>query len=719
MAETFRPPQNVRDEAKRALKWIADGFAGSGFTDTGRARASQLARGDGLSAETILRMYSYLARHEVDKQGKGFNPGDEGYPSAGRVAWAAWGGDAGFTWSAKVREQLSARAALLEGQSMIKRDMMEDSVPDLPEELCELLADVVVFYFRSHGAHWNVKGSDFSEYHSLFNQIYEDVYGSIDPIAENMRKLGCLAPFRLADFMMMTEIADAEVGQDPMALARDLLLANDIVLDQISDTFDCATMLGQQGIANFLADRMDKHQYWKWQLTVSLGEEVTQPQPDPLNAQGIDEDDIEEEMPMAMSMYSERKAIGQSDLPLADREMAWDASKAESAVRAFAGGDNIDFTKYAKAFFYVDESAPDKFGSYKLQFADVVDGELKAVPRGIFAVAGVLSGARGGVDIPESDKSEIENKVSAYYDRMANEFDDAEMVAPFERAASARIGQGSFVSWNSSGGRARGKVVKVITKGTAASSDGYEMQATAEVPVFQIRIYEAKNNGYIPTEKIVVHKAEALTIITSLPAPRSEEIDMELRKSRMASAERFEMSTEIRAMDAGTGELRIGGYAAQFNKEATGLSFREVIAPGAFKRTLQSNEPVYLLVNHDTTGIPLASTSGGTLNLSEDEIGLRMEADLDPANPKAQELFSAISRGDIAKMSFAFTVAPNGSTREEGLRTLSDVNLFEVSAVTWPAYNDTALGLRTLEDNEAEALELRKRLLELKQKFNK
>lgn len=194
---------------------------------------------------------------------------------------------------------------------------------------------------------------------------------------------------------------------------------------------------------------------------------------------------------------------------------------------------------------------------------------------------------------------------------------------------------------------------------------------------------------------------------------------VEERKSAIASAERFEMSTEIRAMDSGDGELRIAGYAAQFNKEATGLSFREMIAPGAFKRTLQSGEPVYLLVNHDTNGIPLASTAGGTLSLTEDEVGLRMEADLDPANPKAQELFSAISRGDIAKMSFAFTVAKDGSTRQDGLRTLNDVNLFEVSAVTWPAYNDTALGLRIAEDAEAEALELRRRLLELKQKFQK
>jgi HK97 family phage prohead protease len=515
MAETFRPPQGVRDEAKRALKWIADGFAGSGFTDVGRSRASQLARGDGLSAETILRMYSYLSRHEVDKQGSGFNLGDEGYPSAGRVAWAAWGGDAGFTWSAKVREQLSARAALLEGQSMSARDMMQDmmqeSVPEAPQGLYGIDTDVIPDAIMAADAAMDAA------------QDLLEPYEALDPII-------CQAYYLIK--------------------AADAALSNAIAALGLKDE----------------------------------DEEVSM-------------DQMPADMVSEMSMYS------------------------------------------------------------------------------------------------------------------ANE------VA--ERASSNRVGEGSFVSWDSSGGRARGKVVKVVSKGPATSSDGYTMEATPELPVFQIRIYESKNNGYIPTDKIVVHRADALTLISALPAPRSEEIDMELRKSRMASAERFEMSTEIRAMDSGNGELRIGGYAAQFNKEATGLSFREVIAPGAFKRSLQSGEPVYLLVNHDTNGIPLASTTGGTLNLSEDEVGLRMEADLDPANPKAQELFSAISRGDIAKMSFAFTVNQGGSTREEGLRTLTDVNLFEVSAVTWPAYNDTALGLRTEEDAEREALELRKRLLELKQKFTK
>lgn len=93
------PPQGVRDAARRALVWIAEGKAGSGFTDTGRARAVQLANGRPVSEETLGRMRSYFARHRGDKDAQGFNRGEDGYPTPGRVAWDAWGGDAGERWA--------------------------------------------------------------------------------------------------------------------------------------------------------------------------------------------------------------------------------------------------------------------------------------------------------------------------------------------------------------------------------------------------------------------------------------------------------------------------------------------------------------------------------------------------------------------------------------------------------------------------------------------
>lgn len=98
----YKPPQAVQSEARRALKWIEEGHAGQGFTDTGRKRASDLARGAAVSRETIGRIANYLARHEGDKKGPGWNAGDKEFPSPGRVAWAAWGGDPAKPWTAGI-----------------------------------------------------------------------------------------------------------------------------------------------------------------------------------------------------------------------------------------------------------------------------------------------------------------------------------------------------------------------------------------------------------------------------------------------------------------------------------------------------------------------------------------------------------------------------------------------------------------------------------------
>jgi len=310
---------------------------------------------------------------------------------------------------------------------------------------------------------------------------------------------------------------------------------------------------------------------------------------------------------------------------------------------------------------------------------------------------------------------EIKDKVSAYYSRMAKEFNDDSIKAPFEnRASAARIGEGSFVSWNTSNGRAKGKVEKVATKGQAKSSEGYTIEATPDHPAFIIRIYKEQGNGWVPTDVTTVHRPDILTVITALPAPRSEDVEMIEARKAMATAERITMTAEVRSVDTEDGSLKIGGYAATFNSEATGLNFREVIAPGAFTRALASADPVFLLVNHDMEGIPLASTQSGTLNLRQDSTGLYMEATLDPANPKAQELSSAVRRGDMDKMSFAFTVSPDGQTKDAGLRTLTDIErLYEVSVVTLPAYDSTSVGMRTAEEVD---LDLAKRKLSVKVK---
>ena len=104
MAKTYTPTSGMASAAKRALKWRADGKPGG--TLVGLARANQLKDRDPLTASTVLRMYSFFSRHEVDKQATGFSSGEEGFPSKGRVAWDLWGGNGGYSWSTAKRNQI-------------------------------------------------------------------------------------------------------------------------------------------------------------------------------------------------------------------------------------------------------------------------------------------------------------------------------------------------------------------------------------------------------------------------------------------------------------------------------------------------------------------------------------------------------------------------------------------------------------------------------------
>lgn len=131
------------------------------------------------------------------------------------------------------------------------------------------------------------------------------------------------------------------------------------------------------------------------------------------------------------------RVVGDMGLPIGDRERAWDSSAAEKRVAAWAGGDDFDPNKYRRAFLYQDEDSDPKLkGSYKLPFADVVDGTLTAIPRAVFAVAGVLQGSRGGVSIPESDQATIKNRVTALYRKMAKKFNDPSITPPWDKSNS-------------------------------------------------------------------------------------------------------------------------------------------------------------------------------------------------------------------------------------------------------------------------------------------
>ena len=101
---SYKPTEGMVTEAQRGLDWRRE--HGRGGTEVGIARARDIVNGKNLSESTVKRMYSFFSRHEVDKQGEGFSQGEDGYPSNGRIAWALWGGDAGYSWSRQIVERL-------------------------------------------------------------------------------------------------------------------------------------------------------------------------------------------------------------------------------------------------------------------------------------------------------------------------------------------------------------------------------------------------------------------------------------------------------------------------------------------------------------------------------------------------------------------------------------------------------------------------------------
>ena len=154
--------------------------------------------------------------------------------------------------------------------------------------------------------------------------------------------------------------------------------------------------------------------------------------------------------------------------------------------------------------------------------------------------------------------------------------------------------------------------------------------------------------------------------------------------------------TEIRAIDGD--KQVIEGHAAVFGVKSHDLGFREIIQPGAFSDAVMSDD-VRFLINH--RGLPIARTKSGTLRLTEDVKGLAFRAELDPKDPDVQRLVPKVRRGDLSEMSFAFGVRDRANDekwyRENGemVRSLLKVQLFDVSAVSFPAYPSTDLNARS------------------------
>jgi HK97 family phage prohead protease len=387
-----------------------------------------------------------------------------------------------------------------------------------------------------------------------------------------------------------------------------------------------------------------------------------------------------------------------------------------------------------------------------------------------------------------------------------------------KRVAPDAVDVGDYVSWNSAGGRAQGRITRIVRSGTLdVPETDFTLNADGENPAALIRVYERVRDGWEPRSPLVGHRFATLTKIEPLPEPSPEQDSRDVDLTvpayiRQAAAQGLEYHREglsgagvvertireatamargevsedkvVRAaawaarhrpdLDAQgarpdedgyptpgavahllwgiptggrysdavawfdrkaaqvkddrsigmevtpvsprtkgsevefrsfTGELRAEGdgntfvgYAAVFNSPSEPLPFIERIAPGAFSKSLRSRkQDIKLYVNHNSDML-LASRRSGTLRLSEDERGLRVEADL-PDTTAGRDIRELMRSGIVDKMSFGFQVDRKGDrwSDDGSERVLTSVRLFEVSVVTgFPAYEATTAAVRSL-----------------------
>lgn len=317
------------------------------------------------------------------------------------------------------------------------------------------------------------------------------------------------------------------------------------------------------------------------------------------------------------------------------------------------------------------------------------------------------------------------------------------------RAAPDELAVGDFVRWGSGDNVAQGRITRIVRDGEINVPDSsFTITGTEDDPAALIRIYRETEDQWNPTDTLVGHKFTTLSKIDDLDDGSSSDMDEPEPISRMQAlankliariepeesmtkdnkwldvARAIALKIDGPKVESKEPEVRVNttqfevraegdgmsftGYASVFNSPSEDLGgFIEYVAPGAFKRSLQSRNEVKLLWNHDA-GEPLASLRGGTMQLVEDEIGLKVTAQL-PNTTRGRDVAELLRTNVISEMSFGFNVIRDSWSRDGQTRTLESVRLFEASIVSFGAYKATTASVRSAPptinaDDLAEAL---------------
>ena len=136
----------------------------------------------------------------------------------------------------------------------------------LADQLKITQADAFVLYLKAHFYHWNIEGPNFPQYHDFLQNFYQDVFASVDSIAELIRTLDVYAPGTLSRLQSLTNIEESEVIPDAMTMVKNILAQNNVMLETLKKGYSMAEEEKQFGISNFLQDRIQAHEKHGWML---------------------------------------------------------------------------------------------------------------------------------------------------------------------------------------------------------------------------------------------------------------------------------------------------------------------------------------------------------------------------------------------------------------------------------------------------------------------
>ena len=275
------------------------------------------------------------------------------------------------------------------------------------------------------------------------------------------------------------------------------------------------------------------------------------------------------------------------------------------------------------------------------------------------------------------DESKIakiqELEIGRHYDNNSSVVESVRGILVEERAEPDELSVGDFVKWNSSGGNAYGRIIRVERDGELEADSGFIVNGTSDDPAALIRIYrfDSESDAYVERKPVlnVVHRFSSL-----------EKFDADVRKSSVIKEQR-----EFRMESIEQNGNVVRGYAAVYDSDSEFMGYYERIEKGAFDDVL--NDDVRAYFNHDEN-LLLGRVSSGTLRISTDKRGLYYEVDL-PDTTYANDLVELMKRGDINQSSFAFLIGEDRWEERDGktYRIIEKVSrLIDCSPVSQPAY---------------------------------